>query len=893
MSFCKLIHITLIYYLSTGFLQQSNSQTEADWFSEYKTVTPGKNYEAGIIHEFFFGSHWRDVWTTPVKVGVVNLSAYGGGLTPTEKGGGQQTKALKFKGGDGKEYKFRSLDKDPKKTLPPELQESVAKDVIQDQISSSNPYAGFVVNPILDAVSVYHSDYILVILPNDILLGEYQKEFGGLLGVMEIVPNEAQFEGSDKVINTVKLFDRLNKEFDESVDSRAFLKARLLDIFFGDWDRHKDQWKWIRYKEGESKVYKPFPMDRDQAFAKFDGLLPFIAEQNIPQLNNFGYSYPDMRYMTWSGRYLDQRFLAFLSRDYWDKIADEVIGKLTNEVIENAVKKLPPEVYLQAKEELISKLRSRRDKLKEASNEYYELVNSVVDIYTTDKNDLVRIGFNPMTNTYDPMSDNKDFTEITTFENKEDAGKSNDEILKYKRFNNEVTDEIRIYLQDGDDEVIVFGKSDNAPKVRIIGGDGKDVLTNSSDENVLFYDGGKKSETKGNVYWDDEKYETIYETYSKIFENMRGNFDKVERKKYEEEIKSLKYDPVSPPDKFYMTSFIPLFLYTSDIGPLFGGTYSYRKYGFRMNPYLYKLNFTAGYAPAKKSLTGLVADLDFDFMGIVKNAKLNLHFRKSGLEINNYFGQGNDTYFNNNNYLHNFYELVHEEFTIDPSISFPRNRHLYFNTGIAYKNFDVKQSDTIDYTLRSLTTSPVNLLGVSGGVTFDKRDHQTAPFEGYFFSLQGTYFPGIFDKVYNFGKISGDIRGYLGYKQNISLGLRLWGEKVIGDFPFFESAFLGGSKLLRGFAGERFAGDGALLGSAELRLKLFDMNLLLPETVGIFTFAETGRVFVEGENSNLWHTGYGAGLFMFLLNRDITFRLTYAGSKEIESSIYFGTGFTF
>ena len=84
-----------------------------------------------------------------------------------------------------------------------------------------------------------------------------------------------------------------------------------------------------------------------------------------------------------------------------------------------------------------------------------------------------------------------------------------------------------------------------------------------------------------------------------------------------------------------------------------------------------------------------------------------------------------------------------------------------------------------------------------------------------------------------------------------------------------------------------------MLGSAELRLKLFNMNILLPEAVGIFTFAETGRVFVKGESSGLWHTGYGAGLFMFLLNRDITFRFTVARSKEREKVFYFGTGFSF
>lgn len=887
-----LILIIFIYFLIPD---SKYSQTPTEWFSGYKTITPGKEYEAGAIHELFFGSHWREVWITPVKAGIVDLSKYGGGLTPTEKGGGLQTKALKFKGNDGKEYKFRSLNKDPKKTLPLELQESIAKDVIQDQISSSNPYAGFVVNPILDAAGVFHSEYTLVVLPDDPLLGEFRKEFSGLPGIMEIVPDEAQFEGSDKVIGTVKLLDRLNKEFDESVDSRSFLKARLLDIFLGDWDRHKDQWKWIRYDNGDKKTYVPFPMDRDQAFAKFDGLLPFIAEQNVPQLNNFGHSFPKLRYMTWSGRYLDQRFLSFLTKDTWDEVTNDVLGKLTDDVIKNAVKQLPPEVYNIAKDEIISKLISRRDHLKEASGDYYELVNSVVDIFLTDKDDFIRVGFNPVTNTYDYGKEQEDFTEITIFKGKENSEGILDksEIIKQKRFSNELTEEIRIYMQDGDDESVITGKSDNAPKIRIIGGDGRDFVKNSTGENILFYDDGKKSGTSGNVSEDNSKYIPEYEKMEKYLKSNKDRISKDERKKYEEKIANLKYDPVNPPDKFNMSSFIPLFLYNPDIGPLFGGTYSYRKYGFRMDPYLYKLNFTAGYAPKKKSLTGLVADLDFDFNGILKNATVNFHFRKSGLEINNYFGQGNNSLFNNNEYESNQYEVIHEEFTLDPSVTWPGNSILNYRAGITYKNFDVKQSDTIDYTLTGVTTSPVNLMGFNAGITLDARDHRTAPFKGYFFQVNGVYFPGLFEKNYSFGKLSGDLRGYLGYKQNISLGIRLWGEKIIGDYPFFESAFLGGSRLLRGFAGERFAGDGALLGSAELRLKLFDMNILLPETVGIFTFAESGRVFVKGESSNLWHTSYGAGIFMFLLNRDITFRFTAARSKERQKVFYFGTGFSF
>ena len=55
------------------------------------------------------------------------------------------------------------------------------------------------------------------------------------------------------------------------MDARALLKARLFDMFVGDWDRHIGQWDWIRVK-GQDK-WQPMPTDRDQAFAKFDGLV--------------------------------------------------------------------------------------------------------------------------------------------------------------------------------------------------------------------------------------------------------------------------------------------------------------------------------------------------------------------------------------------------------------------------------------------------------------------------------------------------------------------------------------------------------------------------------------------------------------------------------------------
>ena len=82
------------------------------------TVVAGPEYEAGPLHQLFLGPHYRDVWTAPIVVPVLDLGSYAGGLTPKKVGGGKQTKSLSFEGKDGREFKFRSVNKDPSATLP-------------------------------------------------------------------------------------------------------------------------------------------------------------------------------------------------------------------------------------------------------------------------------------------------------------------------------------------------------------------------------------------------------------------------------------------------------------------------------------------------------------------------------------------------------------------------------------------------------------------------------------------------------------------------------------------------------------------------------------------------------------------------------------------------------
>src|SRR5215204_3743365 len=60
------------------------------------TITPGSIYNVGAFHRSLFGENYRAEWTTPIRIPILDLAAFAGGLSPTKTGGGRQTKTLRF-----------------------------------------------------------------------------------------------------------------------------------------------------------------------------------------------------------------------------------------------------------------------------------------------------------------------------------------------------------------------------------------------------------------------------------------------------------------------------------------------------------------------------------------------------------------------------------------------------------------------------------------------------------------------------------------------------------------------------------------------------------------------------------------------------------------------------
>jgi hypothetical protein len=439
------------------------------------SVIPGPEYAAGWLHRLFLGNHYRDLWTSSVEVPVLDLKHFAGGLTPVEAGGGFQTKSLRFHAGDGSYYKFRSVNKDPKAVLPLELQNTIAADLAQDHISTSHPAGALIVDELAGAVGVPRLHPRLVLLPDDPGLLEFRESFGGLLGILETYPDDgpdgtAGYLGSRKIQNTMKMFEKMDENSEDRPDAVAFLTARLLDVFVGDWDRHVKQWKWARFDRNGKEVWYPVPLDRDQAFVRLDGFFPWIASMAISQFENFSADFNNIYKLTFSGQYLDRRLLVGLDRTTWDSVAAAFVGNLSDEVIDHAVRQLPPEYFAIDGQRVINALRSRRDHFSTAARKYYRQLADYVDIHLSDKKEYAAVS-------------RLDARRVSVTAWRMESGTSLPDSTRqvyHRIFDRADTKEIRLYMEGGDDVVTIVGEVESSIVLRIVGGKGDDVLMDRS-----------------------------------------------------------------------------------------------------------------------------------------------------------------------------------------------------------------------------------------------------------------------------------------------------------------------------------------------------------------------------------------------------------------------------
>src|SRR5207249_779904 len=582
-----------------------------------------------------------ELWATPLEVEVLDLSRFASGLTPTGCGGRRQTKVLRLLGKDGRQYVFRSVDKDPTLALPPELRATFARDVVQDQISSAHPGAPLVVAPLLDATGILHVEPRITLLPEDPRLDGFDCVRPGFkLGMIEERPteppdNDVGFAGAAELAGTKKLFEHLEHSSRHRVDSRAFLAARLMDVFIGDWDRHQDQWRWARFDSAGVHWWRPIPRDRDQAFARLDGLLVWLTGFYQPQVVGFGDNYPSIWRLTFAGQVPDRRLLVDLERPVWDSVAKALQARLPDSVIEAAVRRLPPEYYAKNGAALSRALRRRRDHLLQITDRYYALLAGVVEIHATDEADVAEV---------ERLAGGRLVVRL--------SAQGAREPYYQRTFQRRETEEVRVYLHGGDDRLVVRGSDGSGPRLRVIGGGGDDELTDSARAgSTHFYDRGNNRFTT-------------------------GPGTSVDRRPYDDPPRDTSTLGL-PRD--WGSRWVPLTWvgYTPDIGLFAGGGAAGTVYGFRQLPYSSHVVVRAGYATAAATYR---AELTGEFRGIVPPVIVTLRLRASGIDVLRFYGFGNETPTTG---ATDFYKVKQQQYLVAPALRFALSRSADFSVGPA------------------------------------------------------------------------------------------------------------------------------------------------------------------------------------------------------------------
>ncbi|ADY51418.1 metallophosphoesterase [Pseudopedobacter saltans DSM 12145] len=771
-----------------------------DYKDSIKAISAGTEYASSKKRQKTFGKQYRQSWITPVHVSYLDLTREKGGLEV--KSSSDNILILQDK--EKTTYTFRLINRNPHDLLPKGFDATIIEDIVKDQTSTSQPYGALVVDYLSKKANLPSFETQLFFLPYTRLLKENLADFGGHLGLLE-----KSLSNYNNLISTDSLYTVLENHH-VKVNQYLYLKNRLFDLLIGDYHRDESTWLWQSKKHDGNIIYSPFNKNRIQFFTKIDGYVPSFLRKLVPEVQTFGYTIKKPEKLAISARNLDRNLLNELSETDWIAVAEELMEEITDKVIEESVRKLPPESFEIDGQELIKKLIARKNNLKETALNYYNVLAKDIRIVGTNKPDIANI------------KRNRDSTTVT--------------MNNFKRqFSNKKTKQIQVFALDGNDTLKVSGTSKAPIKVRFVGGNGVDYVKNSSKSKHLFIydnpDSNIEYAKPAKLILTDERWINEFSRDDFIY-NKSG---------------------FSPDAMIYnATDFVSI-----------GLSHQIKNRGFRKEPFAFEQKVGALMAPKTGALE--IKYLSTFYSIFSNNLDLVLSGRYIGPAYDfNFYGTGNSS--ENTDKL-KYYQVRSKNAHFNVFAQKRISNRITAGIGPGFSYFNIlKQSDNSFIRDNGIETSTTNwFLNMSSYVNFDLSDDTFYPKNGWRWASNANYFSQINNEKYNFVKLQTDFRYYYTPSRNVpfTMALRLGANTNIGNYNFYHSNTLGNLTNLRGYRADRFSGKSSLYGNFEGRLKLTKIrSYVLAGDIGAFGFYDTGRVFSNVTELNKWHSGYGPGIWI-------------------------------
>ncbi len=828
------------------------------------TVPISLQYQKGKLHQIFLGANYRDTWAIPATFPVLDLGREQGGLTITQRGGGMQTRSLRTANPEGREYVLRSINKYPENAIPAPLRQTIAKDVVQDQISASHPYAALAVARLAEGAGVIHSNPKIVFLPDDPLLGVFRDGFGEALYLFEERETAGPLAAEEvEFYSTEKMLKQRYKDNDHEVKQKQVLKARLFDLWIADWDRHDDQWRWIATPGKKGMEFTPMPRDRDQAFFVNEGILPKIASRKwaSPKFQGFGYQLKNVNGFMFNGRYFDRSFLTDLDRKDWEEALDSLLPRLSDEVVAGAFQDWPQAVREKDAAVIQAKLLARRSWLREKSLEYYDFLADGVDVVGTNKNEEFEIRHLPDGN-------------VDVELRKIDKGGNLEQRFYNRTFSPGETKEIRLYGLKGNDRFIWKGEGKSEILVRVIPGEGQKELVDSA-----------KLIGKKQLVYIPKKSNLPYSGQNlKLKRSPNPSYLEYDRLAF-------KYDKLMP---------LASVEYNRDDGVFLGAGFLWEKQGFKKIPYAASHSLKGSYAMKTGAFNleykGRVVDIlgSWDLVWLADIKAPDYVF--------NYFGAGNESRYDREAHSINYYRSRFSWYELSTGLQTQLGEVGKLSVGPSYQvyRFDPQENQNKFITSagsdvdQDVIDHAKFYAGLTALLEFDKRDRTTMPTRGFYYRQEIQHFQGINRYAQDYTAANAELSLYWAFKYPSKLvwANRIGAGKNFGDYEYFQGQTLGGMDNLRGFRRYRFNGDAMVYNNLEFRLQVFNFqNPILPATIGTLGFYDIGRVWLRSEDSDTWHHSLGAGLWISPIGQFVaTFSV---GFNREETLPFFSFGYQF
>ena len=822
------------------------------------------------FYKHFWGERYREYFSTKVTVPTIKLDTLFGGLTPVRKGGGNQSKSLRLRDKEGREYVMRALRKNAVQYLQAvafrdqyiqgQFDETYTQGLLLDAFTGSHPYAPFVIGTLADAVGVYHTNPVLYYVPKQNSLGSFNTEFGDELYMIEERAasghgDKASFGFSNEIISTDDLLKKLAKNEKHQLDEASYIRARLFDMLIGDWDRHEDQWRWAVFEEGEHTIYRPVPRDRDQAFSIMgDGLILSLATEMIPTLRLMKAYEEDIESPKWFNLEpypLDMFLISQSDKSAWDAQVKHITSNITDKIIDKAFTNFPDEVKGKTINTIKRKLQGRRKNLQKISDTYYGDINKFQVIKGTHKDDLFEI---------ERFHSGK--TKVTAYRIKK--GKKGT-VFHQQTYSYSQTKEIWIYGLDDDDVFVVKGTGKDLIKLRIIGGHNNDIYNIINGKKVKIYDHKTKKNTfltnKGAVKLTDD-YETNVYDYKKLKNNANV--------------------------------FTPYVGFNPDDGLKIGVSNTYTTFGFERNPFTSEHEISAAYYFATN---GFEINYSSEFASII--GRWNLGFNAMYTSPNyavNFFDFGNNSINLEADGIEDrdYNRVKIRKIIAGSSVYWVGDLGAKITLGLNYQSFKVDKTPNRFISTQPINFNSQNFLNAEASYSFENTDNAAFTTMGMKTNLQVGYTSNLTNNnnfTYVIPSISFDYK--LVSSGQIVFATQFKGHVTFGnEYEFYQGANLGGNNGLRGYRNERFIGKDAFYQSTDIRLNLRKLKTgLLPLHIGVYGGFDYGKVWLENVDSKNWNTSIGGGIFFNAANM-MTGNLSAFNSDD-GLRIAFAMGFNF